>query len=102
MLACPGCGRLVHSTELTRLAREGESAHKAGDIAASLAAWRKALDLLPPPSKQHAQVLAKVKELSALAPQAATASAEAQQKQTGVGKWLASLGVVGALLLKFK
>ena len=98
MLACPGCGRLVHSSQLTALAREGESAHKAGDIAASLTAWRKALDLLPPQSKQHVQILAKVKELSALAPQAAPLTSE-ERNRTGVGKWLAGLGVAGAFLL---
>ena len=102
MLACPGCGRLVYSAELTALAREGESAHQAGDLTASLTAWRKALDLLPPQSKQHAQVLTKVKELSALVPHDAASSTEAPRHRSGIGKWLAGLGVIGALLLKFK
>jgi Zn-dependent protease len=101
MLACPGCGRLVHSLELTALARQGELAQKAGDIAASLEAWRKALALLPHRSAQHEKVGAKVQELSALVTRGA-APADAPKTRTGFGKWLASLGAGGALLLKFK
>jgi len=101
MLACPGCGRLVHSVELTALARQGELAQKAGDIAASLEAWRKALALLPPRSAQHEKVRAKVQELSALVTRGA-APADTAKTRTGFGRWLAGLGAGGALLLKFK
>jgi Zn-dependent protease len=102
MLACPACGRLVHSVALTALAREGELAKKAGDITASLTAWRKALELLPTRSAQHAKVQAKVQELSAQVTRGGLAPADAPTGRTGLGKWLAGLGAFGVLLLKFK
>ena len=63
-LACPQCKRLVHGDALKALATTAQAATDAGDTAAALAAWRNALDLLPPRSRQHEQVLAKVQALS--------------------------------------
>jgi Zn-dependent protease len=92
----------VHSAELTALARQGEEAQRAGDVTASLTAWRKALELLPPQSAQHAKVRAKVEELSALVPRAALEASDPRHQRSAIGKWLAGLGAVGLLLLKFK
>src|SRR3989475_12369950 len=64
LLACPSCQRLVHPDELKRLAADAEQAVKAGDPSAALAAWREALDLLPPESTQHQVVAAPVEEVS--------------------------------------
>ena len=107
LLACPTCGKLAFSAELKLLAREGDIAERAGKTQQSLVAWRKALELLPPNSTQHAQVLAKVSALSALAPGSASATEAtlAPQGATTRGrwaKWLASFGAAGLLLFKFK
>lgn len=56
LLACPGCQRLVHSDKLKRLAGEAEAATKANSPTDALSAWRSALELLPPDSRQ-AQVI---------------------------------------------
>jgi hypothetical protein len=52
LLACPGCHRLVHAATLSALAGEAEEASAAGDDTRALAAWRRALELLPPSSEQ--------------------------------------------------
>lgn len=65
LVSCPSCHRLIHGDELKRLAAEAGAATDAGDIRGALAAWRSALELLPPASAQHARVLATVQDLSA-------------------------------------
>jgi Zn-dependent protease len=54
----------VHGETLKELAATAEHATKNGDPTSALAAWRTALVLLPPRSRQHEQVLAKVQALS--------------------------------------
>ena len=60
-LSCPVCHRLVHADELKRLAIQAE---QATDDATALAAWRRALELLPRDSSQFQQIAGKVTELS--------------------------------------
>ena len=57
LLACPGCGNLVHAETMKALAVEADGAEVRGDATGALAAWRKVLALLPAESKQHASVL---------------------------------------------
>ncbi len=64
LLSCPACSRLVHGDALRRLAQRAEAARESGDLTASLAAWRQALDLLPARSRQASSIAAKVEELS--------------------------------------
>src|SRR5467141_1564363 len=64
LLACPGCHRLVHADALKRLAADADQAKQTGDTSAELAAWRQALELLPPDTAQHQTVAARVAELS--------------------------------------
>src|SRR5262249_36748222 len=61
--SCPVCHILLHADELRRLAGEADQAAQAGDASGALAAWRCALDLLPPSSRQHEQVAARIAEL---------------------------------------
>lgn len=56
LFACPGCHRLVHAETLKSLAASADAAQQAGDLTACLVAWRDALELLPPGSKQYASV----------------------------------------------
>jgi Zn-dependent protease len=93
----------VHSADLKRLAREADVAAELGDIPAQLSAWRTALDLLPPETRQHAQVLDKVNALSDDAdggklPAPAGQAASAAKSGKGLG-WVSAGGV---LLWKFK
>lgn len=99
LLACPACQRLVHADELHRLAEEAERCTAAGDLGGALAAWRQALDLLPPDSRQFAAVKEKLAELGRRAE--ATGAAPAAKKPS----WASRAGIPGAILLfvwKFK
>jgi Zn-dependent protease len=65
LLACPKCHALVHRTELEALANGAEQASARGDIADALAAWRRALLLLPSESKQHQSISREIRKLRA-------------------------------------
>ena len=106
LLTCPSCHRLVYAKELQRLAGEAEAAAARDEAAVALETWRRALELLPPGSSQHAQVTARVEALSRKvdAPGllgAASAGTQAGQK-SNMPKVLAALGTLGLLLWKFK
>jgi Zn-dependent protease len=104
-LACPRCHRLVHADALKDLARAAGQATGAGDPSGALAAWRSALVLLPPRSRQHEQVLAKVQVLSrAIAAGAASSAPKPSADATGRGgkKPLAAGGLTGLALLAWK
>jgi Zn-dependent protease len=98
LLACPSCRRLVHGDELKRLAADAQRATQAGDASAALAAWRQALDLLPPDSTQHQVISGRVAELS----HAVDSKPVGAKPGSRVGKGAAGLGALGALLVKFK
>jgi Zn-dependent protease len=59
-LSCPACRRLLHKEELERLALKASRAGEAGAVAAEVAAWRQALELLPPETSQHASIAGKL------------------------------------------
>lgn len=94
LLACPRCARLVHAEALKALAAEAERAEVAGDAAAALSAWRRALEMLPADARQHAAVLERVTALSR--------RAEEAPARAGWAKKAAGLGALGLLLWKFK
>ena len=98
LLACPSCHRLVHTDELKRLAADAERATQGGDATAALAAWRQALDLLPPDSTQHQVISGRVAELS----RAVDSEPAGAKPRSRWGKGAAGLGTLGALLAKFK
>jgi Zn-dependent protease len=62
-LICPGCHKLVHAATLKRLAEEAGTAEAAGQWSSALVAWRSAMELLPPGSKQFGAISAKVADL---------------------------------------
>ena len=103
-LACPGCSRLVHSEELKSLAASAATAEKAGELTAALTAWRRALELLPRGTKQHAQVQSKLQQLSAAVDgRAAPPGGVAAKGNAGArAGTVAAAGALGLLLLKFK
>ena len=95
ILACPGCHRLVHAESLKLYREQAEAAARAGDVGAELAAWRLALALVPPQSRQSTLIFEKI-----------TALSDAVQSSPTTGpsmwKWLGSLGTAGLILWKFK
>jgi Zn-dependent protease len=117
LLSCPSCHRLVHSERLKELAESAEAAERAGDPTSALGAWREAIVLLPPASRQHAVISGRMDALSrqveALPRGTAAATAARPTAATGPGpasrdaRWAggAATGVVGTaalVLLKFK
>lgn len=113
LLSCPRCHRLVHAEELTRLAAEAEKAVQAGRVTHARDAWRNALRLLPPGSRQHERVRQRVEELSrkaeteGLSSNAAENSPEALTPQpiaagSSARKLAGGLGAAALLVWKFK
>jgi Zn-dependent protease len=102
MLACPGCGRLVHAEALTALAQAAREAADGGDISTALANWREALALLPAGSKQHQVISAKITELGREIPFSAVPVSPSARKQTQSGTIAAGAGAIGLTAWKFK
>lgn len=92
LLACPACGRLRYADRLKALAAAAGAATAAHDTLGALTAWREALDLLPPDSRQHAVVAETIAELSKRI-DAAPNAAPAPPKP----KWASRGGVLGAI-----
>jgi Zn-dependent protease len=101
LLACPACHRLVHGEALRSLAHEAECAAREGDTTASLASWRRALELLPSGSRQHALLREKVVALSREV-ERVDPGASGPAAGSAWARWLAPLGVFGVALWKFK
>jgi Zn-dependent protease len=95
LLACPACRTLVHAEELKRLASAAEALTGAGRLADALVAWRTALDLLPPDSRQYAAVSASIAELSQ------RADAAGITREPPRHSWAARAGALGAVVLLF-
>ncbi len=88
ILACPGCGRLVHSSSLSMIATEATGAEGAGDRARALLLWRWALTLLPLGAGQRQTIEATIARLER-EQAAGTVDGEAIARKTkSWGKWL--------------
>ena len=94
-LNCPGCQRLVHAGKLEELAAAAGRATTAKQWSVALDAWRTALALLPPETRQFQVVTAKIAELETL-------HHAAEHDKRGALKWIAVLGPIGLILWKFK
>jgi len=105
LLVCPACGALAHADTLKELAERAERAQRDGDLRTALAAWRDAMDLLPPDSVQSkrigekAAVLSREVEALPIIPPAPT---ETSTHPSSSRAWWAALGGVGLLLWKLK
>src|SRR5256886_4044060 len=99
LLAGRACPRLVHAAELKRFAAEADQAKQTGDAGAELAAWRQALELLPPDTAQHQTAAARVAELS----RAVDRQPAGAKRGSRMGKGAAGgLGPLALMLAKFK
>jgi len=100
LLACPGCGALVHAAELKSLAAEAGVAATPLD---ALTRWRRALELLPANTKQHAAVLERIESLTREVDQGPAEVKPAEPSKTAGKKGLAAVLIaIVAVLLKFK
>ncbi|MEK7952165.1 site-2 protease family protein [Luteolibacter soli] len=100
LLACPGCGALVHAVELKSLAAEASSAATPLD---ALTRWRRALELLPANTRQHAAVRERIEALTREVDQGPVEVKPSERSTAPRKKGLAGVLVaIGAVLLKFK
>jgi Zn-dependent protease len=113
LLACPGCARLVFAHELARLAEEAEAAERAGDLTGALTAWRRAVQLLPPGTRQGASIQTRMSDLTAAIdgrgprPPGVNDAADTGGREGVAGgartrRRAGALGVIGVALLKSK
>ena len=104
LLSCPACHWLVHAETLKRLAQDAERAAAADDATGALRAWREALDLLPPGSRQHQTVSEKVQALTRQVAESHASGLPAPEAAHR-SKLLTRAGPIGVLILllsKFK
>jgi Zn-dependent protease len=101
LLSCPACHRLVHSAALKELSIQAERAEAGGDGSAAMQFWRQALELLPPESRQHGQIVAKIDALGRLPGRSGPPRAASSAKGK-TGAILAVLGTLALLAFKFK
>jgi len=102
MVVCPACHRLVHAPRLRELADAAERAVQGGDPRGALVAWREALELLPPGSRQYDVVAAKVADLGRQAdraPRPLTTSGAAPDPSGGKPGGWSGLAGAGAVVL---
>ena len=98
-LACPGCHRLVHADALKRLADEAGAAERGGDPTSALVAWRSALELLPPGTRQHEAVGRKVEEMGRAVDASPLRGRKAPASGGPKGEWAGGVGLVGLALM---
>jgi Zn-dependent protease len=98
LLSCPSCARLVHSEKLTELSRRAQDAERDGQFTEALTAWRAALPLIPPGTRQRDAVEARVLGLSARIGTSAPHAGPWWKRASALGP----VGVIAAILSKGK
>jgi Zn-dependent protease len=101
LLACPYCNALTHAERLKVLAHEADALTQRSDLAGASLRWREALTLLPPDSRQHAQVLGRLDALHANIEQGAHAATKAPERPRR-GGLVGALGAFGLVVWKLK
>lgn len=94
-LACPVCQRLVYASQLQELAERARATEAVGNLEETRSLRQQMLMMLPAGSSQYQAVAAKLAEMPPL-------QEHDVPKQQPWRKLVSSLGVVGALIWKFK
>jgi len=102
VLSCPSCGALVHAARLKQLAADAGAATAASDWSSALAAWREAIELLPPGTTQHGSISKKIAELGERLEQGGSSGAAGGGHKGLLAKGVTGAGVLALLLFKFK
>ncbi|AGA30254.1 site-2 protease family protein [Singulisphaera acidiphila] len=110
LLACPQCHRLAHADALKQLADVADEASRSGDLTTALAAWRDALTLLPPASRQYEAIKARIETLTRQIDEGQGVNPDpvsSKPAETPSADWsgkagVAGLGTLALLALKFK
>jgi Zn-dependent protease len=97
LLVCPSCQRLVHAARLESLASAAAVAKAGGDPTAALEAWREAIDLLPPRTRQHQRIAAEIDALG----REIERGGGAPKARKGARRWGGAAGVGAAGVLAF-
>jgi Zn-dependent protease len=97
VLACPGCHRLMYADLLKQYQEQAAMAAAASDVPAEIAAWRLAVALLPPGSRQHTAISQKIAALSE-----AAIETPAHEHGNSGWKWMGGLGTAGLVAWKLK
>jgi Zn-dependent protease len=96
-LACPACTALVHADGLKQIASSADERERAGDRAAAIDIWRRALRLLPPDSQQHATIRQHIASLTDAAQ--TDSSARTNAERAAMPAWKRALAGTGGVLL---
>jgi len=106
LLACPSCRRLVHADRLNELAAAAEEAERRDEPTAALVAWREALALLPPQTRQYGAIADKIAELGKRVDARPASSRASTDDQTpegwSIGAASGAAGGLALMLWKFK
>jgi Zn-dependent protease len=106
LLSCPSCRGLIHSGRLKELAAIATSAESGDEPAAALSAWREALALLPPGTRQYSVIVDRIAELGRRVEEspAPEQRGETADEASGwsIGATTGAVGTVGLLVWKFK
>lgn len=96
-LVCPRCHALVHADKLEQYSAEARGFEEKGESMRARELWQMSLQLLPPEAKQTAWIRDHIRELEVTA-----SSAPPPSGMSKWGKQVATLGLIGFFLFKFK
>lgn len=104
LVACPHCGRLLYGDQLQALAEQARAATDAGDISTALSAWREALVLLPPHSRQYQVIAGRITALDEQVGRAQppTGAGNAKTERGPGSRGAAGASAIALLLWKLK
>lgn len=106
LLSCPSCRGLIHAGRLKELAGIATSAERDGEPAAALTAWREAITLLPPGTRQYSVIVDRIAELGSRVDASPTPESRGETTDAAsgwsMGAASGAVGTLGLLLWKFK
>src|SRR5260370_17820639 len=96
LVSCPACHALVYRERLEQLARDADAAAAVNDRAAAIRLWREALVLVPPGTRQHEAIAARIAKGTEAA--ASVLPAKPSEPKTMWAKVIGSAGAVAVAL----